>query len=60
MKMNKYRIEDSPFAKHFVETTTNLARISTCVYQHGDGHGCPDNISKNRIQSLIVDPVSIN
>ncbi|KAA3463643.1 putative terpene synthase 12 [Gossypium australe] len=58
MKMNKCRIEGSPFAKHLVETPTNLARISQCVY--GDVHGCPDNLSKNQIQSLIVDPVSIN
>ncbi|KAK5837010.1 hypothetical protein PVK06_012816 [Gossypium arboreum] len=60
MKMNKCRIEGSPFAKHLVETATNLARISQCIYQHGDAHGCPDNLSKNRIQSLIVDPISIN
>ncbi|TYJ40380.1 hypothetical protein E1A91_A04G137200v1 [Gossypium mustelinum] len=60
MKMNKFRIEGSPFAKHLVETATNLARISQCIYQHGDAHGCPDNLSKNRIQSLIVDPISMN
>ncbi|KAA3463645.1 putative terpene synthase 12 [Gossypium australe] len=60
MKMNKCRIQGSPFAKHLVETATNLARISQCTYQHGDAHGCPDNLSKNRVQSLIVDPISIN
>ncbi|XVE49792.1 hypothetical protein DITRI_Ditri01bG0110100 [Diplodiscus trichospermus] len=58
-KMNRCKIDGSPFAKHFVETAINLARISQCIYQHGDGHGCPDNRSKNRVLSLIVDPISI-
>ncbi|GMI79755.1 terpene synthase 03 [Hibiscus trionum] len=59
-KINKLRIDGSPFAKQLLETSINLARISQCTYQHGDAHGCPDNLSKNRVQSLIVDPISID
>ena len=58
-KMNRCQIDGSPFGKHFVETALNLARISQCIYQHGDGHGCPDNRSKNRVVLLIVEPISI-
>lgn len=59
-KMNRCQIDGSPFGKQFVETAFNLARISHCVYQNGDSHGCPDNRSKNRVVSLFVDPISIN
>ncbi|KAK9984748.1 hypothetical protein SO802_034273 [Lithocarpus litseifolius] len=37
-KMNKDRFSDSPFEEPFLETAINLARISHCTYQHGDGH----------------------
>ncbi|KAL5056440.1 hypothetical protein RYX36_037122, partial [Vicia faba] len=56
-KMNKDRVTYSTFPKHFLETLTNLARISHCTYQYGDGHGAPDTISKNRIKALILEPV---
>ncbi|KAE8686875.1 Isoprene synthase [Hibiscus syriacus] len=59
-KMNRCRVDGSPFAKQLLETGINLARISQCIYQHGDAHGCPDNLSKNRVRSLIVDPISID
>ncbi|KAK8617436.1 hypothetical protein V6N13_080352 [Hibiscus sabdariffa] len=59
-KMNRFRIDGSPFEKHLIETSINLARISQCTYQHGDAHSCPDYLSRNRVRSLIVDPVSID
>ncbi|KAK8480204.1 hypothetical protein V6N11_083002 [Hibiscus sabdariffa] len=59
-KMIRFRIDGSPFEKHLIETSINLARISQCTYQHGDAHGCPDYLSKNRVRSLIVDPISID
>ena len=48
---------NSPFSKPFMETVMNLARIAECTYQHGDGHGAPDSRSKNRVLSLIIDPI---
>ncbi|KOM50444.1 hypothetical protein LR48_Vigan08g127100 [Vigna angularis] len=56
-KMNKDRVSQSPFPKAFVETAMNLGRISRCTYQYGDGHGAPDSTAKNRIRSLIIEPV---
>lgn len=58
-KMNKDRMSESPFPKAFIETAMNLGRISECTYQYGDGHGAPDSTTKNRIQSLIIEPIAL-
>ncbi|TKY66941.1 Tricyclene synthase EBOS [Spatholobus suberectus] len=59
-KMNKDRVTHSPFPKPFIETAINLARISQCTYQHGDAHGAPDSTAKNRIRSLIIEPIALD
>ncbi|XP_012084664.1 isoprene synthase, chloroplastic isoform X2 [Jatropha curcas] len=58
-KMNKERIENSILAKPFVETAFNLARIAHCIYQYGDGHSAPDERSKKRVASVIIEPLSL-
>ena len=58
-KMNKDQVIHYPFAKSFVETTINLARISQCTYQHGDGRGSPDSQAKNRVLSVIIEPIPL-
>ncbi|XP_058210693.1 tricyclene synthase EBOS, chloroplastic-like isoform X3 [Rhododendron vialii] len=59
-KMNKERVAaDSPFEKPFIETAFNLARIAQCTYQYGDGHGAPDNKAKNRVLSVIIEPITL-
>ncbi|KAK5784240.1 hypothetical protein PVK06_038762 [Gossypium arboreum] len=59
-KLNKCYVDGSPFSKHYIETAINLARISQCIYQHGDAHGSPDNLFKNQARLLIVEPISRN
>ena len=57
-KMNKNRwAYNSPFGKAFTETAINLARIAHCTYQDGDGHGAPDTKAKNRVLSVIIEPI---
>ncbi|KAG5551790.1 hypothetical protein RHGRI_010019 [Rhododendron griersonianum] len=57
-KMSKERVAvDSPFEKPFIETTINVARMSECTYQNGDRHGAPDNQAKNRVLSVIIEPI---
>ncbi|MED6213260.1 Tricyclene synthase tps4, chloroplastic [Stylosanthes scabra] len=56
-KMNKDRVTNSPFSNSLTETAMNLARISQCTYQYGDAHGAPDASAKNRIRSLIIEPL---
>ncbi|KAJ0052961.1 hypothetical protein Pint_02105 [Pistacia integerrima] len=58
-KMNKDLNNKHPFAEAFVETAFNLGRIVHCTYQHGDSHGAPDCSAKNRVLSLIIDPIAI-
>ncbi|XP_058210699.1 tricyclene synthase EBOS, chloroplastic-like [Rhododendron vialii] len=59
-KMNKEQVAaDSPFEKPFIETSFNLARIAQCTYQNGDGHGAPDNKAKNRVLSVIIEPITL-
>ncbi|KAK9054101.1 hypothetical protein SSX86_025178 [Deinandra increscens subsp. villosa] len=44
-------------ATPFIDMAINLARISHCTYQYGDGHGAPDSRAKDLILSLIIEPV---
>ncbi|KAI9072940.1 hypothetical protein K1719_045096 [Acacia pycnantha] len=59
INLNKARGIESKFSKAFVETALDLARISHCTYQYGDGHGAPDTKSKNRVRLLIVEPIRL-
>lgn len=60
-KMNKHFIltDDSNFTKDYNRTAMNLARISQCMYQYGDGYGRPDGITKDRIKSLFFHPIPL-
>ncbi|XVF14986.1 hypothetical protein REPUB_Repub09cG0109400 [Reevesia pubescens] len=56
-KMNEDRIAKSPFSQMFIEIAMNLARVSQCMYQHGDGHSIEDGETKDRVLSLFVQPI---
>ncbi|KAL1187974.1 1,8-cineole synthase 2 [Cardamine amara subsp. amara] len=44
----------------FVEAAMNFDRMSRCMYQFGDGHGCPDKAKTvDRVQSLLVNPIPL-
>jgi len=58
--MNEERVVDSPFGEGLVVTAINLARIAQCTYQYGDGHGAPDARAKNRVLSLIIEPILLD
>ncbi|XP_028808371.1 tricyclene synthase TPS4, chloroplastic-like [Neltuma alba] len=58
-EMNEGRGMESKFSRAFVETAMDLARISHCTYQYGDGHGAPDSTSMNRIRLLIAEPIEL-
>lgn len=58
-KMNKERVVNRLYGESLVETAINLARIARCTYQYGDGHGAPDKRAKNRILSLIIEPIPV-
>ncbi|KAL5568181.1 hypothetical protein UlMin_024756 [Ulmus minor] len=57
-QMNQDRVTNSPFCKVFIEIATNLGRMAQCMYQHGDGHGVQDRETKDRVSSLLINPIS--
>ncbi|XP_076935628.1 (E)-beta-ocimene synthase, chloroplastic-like [Bidens hawaiensis] len=42
-----------------IDMAINLARISCCTYQYGDGHGAPDARAKDRVFSVIIEPIAV-
>ncbi|KAK7343222.1 hypothetical protein VNO77_11799 [Canavalia gladiata] len=59
-KMNRERVLDrTTFPKGFTEIAINMARVSHCTYQFGDGLGRPDDTAENRIKLLLIDPVPV-
>ncbi|CAN1232197.1 Probable terpene synthase 12 [Linum perenne] len=48
------------FAKSFIRSVFNLARIAHYTYQKGDSHGNPDAGSKKTVFSLIFEPIVNN
>ncbi|KAL0418836.1 UNVERIFIED_CONTAM: Isoprene synthase, chloroplastic [Sesamum radiatum] len=45
------------FGKCFIQTAQNLARIALCQYQQGDAHTAPTDGSRNRVKSVIMEPI---
>nr|XP_043614357.1 (E)-beta-ocimene synthase, chloroplastic-like [Erigeron canadensis] len=41
-----------------VNMAINLARVSHCTYQYGDGHGAPDAKAKDRVSAVIIEPIT--
>ncbi|KAL5568187.1 hypothetical protein UlMin_024762 [Ulmus minor] len=56
-QMNKDRVTNSPFCIVFLEIATNLGRMAQCMYQHGDGYGVPNRETKDRVLSLLINPI---
>ncbi|RVW66249.1 (-)-alpha-terpineol synthase [Vitis vinifera] len=56
-KLNEDGAVESPFPETFIGIATNLARMAQCMYQHGDGFGIEYGETKDRVLSLLVEPV---
>ncbi|KAJ9177739.1 hypothetical protein P3X46_012923 [Hevea brasiliensis] len=56
-EMNKERVADSPFSETFIGVAINLARMAQCMYQYGDGHAIQTRETKDRVLSLLVQPI---
>nr|AXY92167.1 terpene synthase 2 [Rhodomyrtus tomentosa] len=61
-QMNKDVFEDYPFPGFgpFLGACLNLARASQCFYQYGDGHGLPDNETKDHLVTALFEPVPLD
>ncbi|KAG7567509.1 Terpenoid cyclases/protein prenyltransferase alpha-alpha toroid [Arabidopsis thaliana x Arabidopsis arenosa] len=62
-EMNYEKMEHSSSLLHhdFMETVINMARMSQCMYQYGDGHGSPEKAKiVDRVMSLLFNPVPLD
>ena len=50
---------ESRMSKPFIENCLNLAKIASCVYLYGDGHGAPGSRDKERLLFLFVHPIPL-
>ncbi|CAA2994324.1 isoprene synthase, chloroplastic-like [Olea europaea subsp. europaea] len=57
--MNKELVSNSLFSNSFIEIAINLGRISQCHYQHGNAHSDPNDITRNRVLSVIIEPIQL-
>ncbi|KAF8409456.1 hypothetical protein HHK36_005532 [Tetracentron sinense] len=58
-KLNEDRVADSPFDQTFIEAAVNLTRLAQCIYLRGDGHASQDRETKDRVLSLLVEPIPL-
>jgi len=57
-KLNK-EAHRSSSSQCFIDTAVNLARMALFMYHHGDGHTIQAPEIKNRITSLVFQPIPI-
>ncbi|KAH7666196.1 (-)-alpha-terpineol synthase protein [Dioscorea alata] len=49
----------SPFDVSFKNLAMDIARMTQCIYEYGDGYGLPENETKDRALSLLIKPISL-
>lgn len=58
--LNKDMLGNYPFSEPLLTASPNLARMTQCMYQYGDGHGIPDLWTKDNLILLLVEPFSLD
>ncbi|KAH7855448.1 hypothetical protein Vadar_024992 [Vaccinium darrowii] len=58
-KMNEDRFKDCPFSQTLVEVAMNFARMYLSMYQYGDGHATQGRETKDRVLSLLINPIPL-
>ncbi|KAJ0232440.1 Terpene synthase [Hirschfeldia incana] len=61
MNYEKMKSRSSLISEDFAEAIMNLARMSQCMYQYGDGHGSPETAKiVDRVMSLLFNPILLD
>ncbi|XP_021811223.1 probable terpene synthase 9 [Prunus avium] len=58
-KMNEESAKTSGIPKSIVKMSLNMARTAHSIFQHGDGIGTSIGVTKDRLISLIANPIPI-
>ncbi|OAY75917.1 Terpene synthase 10 [Ananas comosus] len=58
-KLNGACLADSTFNEYFTALVVKGSRTAHCFYQHGDGYGSPEGETKDRVISLLIEPVQL-
>ncbi|XP_008230161.2 PREDICTED: probable terpene synthase 9 [Prunus mume] len=58
-KMNEESAKTSRIPKSVVKMSLNMARTAHSIFQHGDGIGTSIGVTKDRLISLIANPIPI-
>ncbi|PIA45786.1 hypothetical protein AQUCO_01600197v1 [Aquilegia coerulea] len=58
-KLNGELWVESPLPPEFIRIALDTARVAETTYQNEDGHGIPDQETKTRVLSLLVDAIPV-
>ncbi|EEF49371.1 (R)-limonene synthase, putative [Ricinus communis] len=58
-KINEEHFGNSVFSQTFMRLAKNLGRMSHCMYENGDGFGAQNRHTKERVVSLLIQPLSL-
>lgn len=56
-KLNEASINGS-LPKSIINSSLNMARTAQCIFQFGDGIGSSIGVTKDRLTSFIINPIS--
>ncbi|XP_078157512.1 monoterpene synthase 8, chloroplastic-like [Carex rostrata] len=57
--LNSENVGDSSFHEHYINFLLNVVRMTDCFYEKGDGYGDPGHKTKERVISLLLEPIKI-
>ncbi|KAL6987030.1 lysase, partial [Sarracenia purpurea var. burkii] len=58
-ELNDARPTDSLYFDTFIGVTKNMVRSFHCMYQYGDGYGSERGETKDRILSILINPIPL-
>ncbi|CAM8994967.1 unnamed protein product [Rhodiola kirilowii] len=58
-KFNNCVMKEKTLSPEGVKTLVNMVRAGHCFYQHGDGHGVQDSVTKHLMSQVLFDTISL-